>query len=83
MADIVVYTLNTCPYCHRAKALLASKKAPFREIDVTSDPAAREEVIRRTGQRTFPQVFIGADFVGGCDDLYDLERRGRLDGMLA
>lgn len=73
-----------CPFCHRAKALLASKGAEFNEIDVDMDPNARVEMMRRSnGGRTVPQIFVGDDHVGGSDDLAALERAGKLDALLA
>ncbi len=83
MKEVTIYTLRGCPYCVRAKALLGSKGSAFAEIDVSSDPAAKAEVQARTGHRTFPQVFVAGEFVGGCDDLHALDREGRLDPLLA
>lgn len=81
--DIVVYTTPICPYCVQAKQLLARKGAAFREVDVSRDPALRAEVMQRSGRRTVPQIWIGEYHVGGFDDLYALERAGRLDALLA
>jgi len=84
MKPIVVYTSQICPYCARAKALLKKKGAAFEEIDVTMDPKARDQMLARSGgKRTVPQIFIGDTHVGGCDDLYALERAGKLDPLLA
>ncbi len=81
---IDIYTTPTCGYCRAAKALLARKNAAYREIDVSRDPALREALMARApGSFTVPQIFIGATHVGGCDDLYALERAGRLDALLA
>jgi glutaredoxin 3 len=83
MPHIVIYTTGTCPYCHRAKALLSSKQAAFEEIRVDSDPQKRQEMIARAnGAATVPQIFIGDRHIGGCDDLYALGE-GRLDALLA
>lgn len=82
-ADVVLYTTPICPYCVRAKQLLARKGVAYREIDVSRDDALRAEVMARSGQRTVPQIWIGEYHVGGYDDLYALERAGRLDGLLA
>lgn len=83
MKPVLIYTLSGCPYCVRAKALLDSKEAPYREVDVSADFAERFRISAKTGQRTFPQIFIGDRFVGGCDDLHALERAGELDPLLA
>lgn len=83
MADVIVYTTRICPYCVRAKQLLDRKGVAYREIDVSDDHEARMTLVTRTGQRTVPQIFINDQPVGGCDDLYALERAGRLDALLA
>ena len=83
MADVLLYTLSTCPFCIRAKRLLDGRSVAYREVVVDADPEARREVMRRTGHPTFPQIFIGDRFVGGCDDLHALDREGALDSMLA
>lgn len=83
MSEITIYTTPYCPFCHTAKALLKRKGVVFREIDVSRDPAERQRMmIKANGRRTVPQIFIGETYVGGSDDLYDLERRGKLDGLL-
>jgi glutaredoxin 3 len=83
MKDIEIYTTPTCGYCHAAKRLLTTKGASFREISVAGDPGLRQEMMTRSGRQTVPQIFIGGQHVGGCDDLYALERSGKLDPMLA
>ncbi|MEL0027190.1 MAG: glutaredoxin 3 [Perlucidibaca sp.] len=83
MADVVVYTTQVCPYCVRAKQLLQRKGVPYREIDVSHDAEERMALVRRTGQRTVPQIFINEQPVGGCDELYALERAGQLDVLLS
>jgi len=83
MATIDIYTSPLCGYCHAAKRLLKSKGAKFNEIDVLMSPARKGEMIKRAnGGRTVPQIFINGKHVGGCDDLYDLERGGKLDPLL-
>jgi glutaredoxin 3 len=83
MKDVTIYTTNACGYCFRAKALLAKKGVKFNEIDVSYDRAMRAKMSERAGGRTtVPQIFIGSQHVGGCDDLYDLERAGKLDPLL-
>ncbi len=84
MPPVTVYTKSWCGYCTRAKDLLARKGVPFTEVEVSDDPVREAEMVERAGgRRTVPQVFIGDHHVGGCDDLYDLERRGELDALLA
>ncbi|PKP97828.1 MAG: glutaredoxin 3 [Alphaproteobacteria bacterium HGW-Alphaproteobacteria-13] len=83
MAQIEIYTKAFCPYCVRAKALLADKGADYREIDVTMDRAAFDAMVERAdGRRTVPQVFIGGRHIGGSDDLAALDARGGLDSLL-
>jgi glutaredoxin 3 len=84
MKTVRIYTTPICPYCARAKSLLTKKGAAFEEVDVFMDEAARAEMEARSGGgRTVPQIFIGDTHVGGCDELYDLEREGKLDPLLA
>jgi glutaredoxin 3 len=84
MAGIDIYTVRYCPYCQDAKELLSRKGVGYREIDVTGKRDVRKEMIQRAnGRSTYPQIFIGATHVGGCDDLYALEEAGKLDSMLA
>ena len=80
--DIVMYSSGWCPYCDRARALLARKGLTFREIKVDENPAERETMLARSGgRRTVPQVFIGERHVGGYDDLYAIEKSGELDTL--
>jgi glutaredoxin 3 len=83
MAEVVVYSTEYCPYCVRAKHLLAKKGVPFQEVDVTDDPGKRKWLMDVTRQRTVPQVFINGKPVGGFDDLARLDRAGELDRLLA
>ena len=84
MKPVTIYTTPICPYCARAKSLLKKKGADFEEVDVGMDPRAREEMLAASGgARTVPQIFIGDTHVGGCDELYELERGGKLDPLLA
>jgi glutaredoxin 3 len=83
MAEVVMYTTSWCPYCARARALLAAKGATFTEIDIDRVAGAREEMQQRSGRRTVPQVFIGARHIGGYDDTRELDERGQLDPLLA
>ena len=83
MLKVTVYTAGNCCYCHMAKDLLRRKGATFEEIDVTGRNDLRQDLcVRAGGRRTVPQIWIGAHHVGGCDDLYDLERAGKLDKLL-
>ncbi len=84
MATIDIYTIRYCPYCHDAKELLSRKGVQFHEIDASGNRDLRNEMIERSnGRSTFPQIFIGATHIGGCDDLYALNEAGRLDPLLA
>lgn len=78
-----MYATGWCPYCERARALLARKGVAFEEIDIDVASSRREEMMTRSGRRTVPQIFIGEVHVGGCDDLYALDARGGLDPLLA
>lgn len=83
MADITIFTRQLCGYCTAAKKLLSDKGAEFTEHDATFDPELRQEMIKRSeGASTFPQIFIGDIHVGGCDDLFAMERAGNLDALL-
>lgn len=84
MTMITVYTTRLCPYCRMAKELLRKKGATFNEIDVGCRTELRAEMCHKAGGRnTVPQIWIGDRHVGGCDDLYALERDGKLDPLLA
>jgi glutaredoxin 3 len=78
-----MYATEWCPYCRRAEALLSLKGATIEKIDLDAAPHRRAEMQRRSGRRTVPQIWIGATHVGGCDELHELERQGRLDPLLA
>jgi len=82
MTHVTIYTRQACGYCSAAKRLLADKGVAYEEIDATGRPEARAEMIARSGRNTFPQIFIGTSHVGGCDDLYELDRAGKLDSLL-
>jgi glutaredoxin 3 len=84
MAQIEIYTTRFCPYCHAAKRLLSRKGVEFTEIDVSSDPKGRSDMVARAnGRMTVPQIFIGSTHVGGYDDLSALDKAGKLDPLLA
>ena len=84
MAQVTIYTRDFCGYCASAKSLLTKKGVDYLEHDATYSPELRKEMIQRAnGRSTFPQIFIGETHVGGCDDLYELDRNGKLDPLLA
>ena len=84
MPQVEMYTTKYCPYCLSAKALLTRKGIPFTEIDVSGDADLREKMVQRAeGRMTVPQIFIGAQHVGGYDELYALDQAQQLDAMLA
>ncbi|KQZ33356.1 glutaredoxin [Mesorhizobium sp. Root552] len=84
MVDVTIYTRAMCGYCSAAKRLLEKKGVAYTEHDASFSPDLRREMISRAnGRTTFPQIFIGATHVGGCDDLHSLEAEGRLDTLLA
>ena len=81
--NVLMYATGTCPFCERARELLVLKQVRYQEIRVDKKPERREEMMKKSGRRTVPQIFIGDVAIGGCDDLYALESEGRLDGLLA
>ena len=84
MQPVEIYTSPLCGFCHAAKRLLSQKGVSFAEVDIARAPGRRSEMMDRAGGRhTVPQIFIGGTHVGGCDDLYALERAGKLDKILA
>jgi glutaredoxin 3 len=83
-AAIEIYTRPGCGFCSAANSLLTRKKADFVEFDAGTNPAFRQEMYDRAGAgTTFPQIFIGGTLIGGCDELYALDRQGKLDSLLA
>ena len=84
MAKVLMYATAVCPYCVNAERLLKSKGVTeIEKVRVDLDPQQREEMMRKSGRRTVPQIWIGDRHVGGCDDLYALDRAGQLDALLA
>jgi glutaredoxin 3 len=84
MRPVEIYTTLFCGYCLMAKRLLSNKNISYVEFDVSANPELRAEMVERAGgRRTVPQIFIGPTHIGGCDELYALERAGRLDPLLA
>ena len=85
MTDAIeIFTRPGCGYCTAAKSLLTRKNAAFTEFNVATDSTIRQQMWDRAGAgSTFPQIFVGSTHVGGCDELYALDREGKLDSMLA
>ena len=84
MPKVLMYSTAVCPYCIRAEQLLRRKGvAEIEKVRVDLEPARRSEMMEKTGQRTVPQIFIGDTHVGGCDELYALDRAGKLDPLLS
>lgn len=83
MPAITIYTTSYCPYCVRAKDLLKRKGAVYTEVNAEDDVVRDAMIAASGGRRTVPQIFIGETHVGGCDDLYALDKAGKLDAMLA
>ena len=81
-AVVTVYVSDWCPYCERAKGLLSQKNVVFSEINVEDEPKFRDEMMARSKRRTVPQIFIGDKHIGGCDDLFELDRSGELDRLI-
>lgn len=82
MPTITMYTTAHCPYCEQAAQLFKRKKVNYTEIRIDLDPKQRDIMMERSGRRTVPQIFIGDRHIGGCDDLYALDRAGELDPLL-
>jgi glutaredoxin 3 len=82
-ANVEVYTWRTCPFCIRAKALLARKGVEFTEYSIDGDEDARDKMAQRAnGKRSLPQIFINNVHIGGCDDIHALDAKGKLDELL-
>lgn len=82
MPVVSIYTTRFCPYCVQAKRLLGSKGVEYNEIAVDGDSALRQRMMKLSGRHTVPQIWIGQSHVGGFDDLWALDRAGKLDAML-
>ena len=83
MSKIEIYTWQYCPFCIKAKTLLNKKNIKFTEYKIDGDEAARDEMsVRANGRRSLPQIFINDEGIGGCDDLYSLEKENKLDNLL-
>ena len=83
MATVTIYSSDYCPFCVRAKQLLTAKNIAFNEIRVDGERELRQEMMEKSGRHTVPQIWIGDQHVGGCDDLFALEREQKLDTLLA
>jgi len=79
---VTMYSTRLCPYCMRARQLLDAKGVEYTDIAVDQQPELRVEMMERSGRRTVPQIWVGENHVGGFDDLWALERAGRLDALL-
>jgi len=82
MSKVTIYTTDYCPYCVRAKALLQKKQAQFEEIKIIDDAMREAMIVKSGGKRSVPQIFIGEKHIGGCDELYELDRQKKLDELL-
>ena len=83
MPKLEIYTWTFCPFCLRAKALLKKKGVEYTEYDITGDDAGRGKMAERTGgPKTVPQIFVDDEHIGGCDELYELDDKGKLDEIL-
>ena len=83
MVNIDIYTTSYCPFCIRAKKLLANKKVEFNEIDLSENPDKFEEMLLKSnGARTVPQIFVNGEHIGDCDHIHDLDQKGELDKIL-
>ena len=83
MVNVDIYTTPYCPFCIRAKKLLANKKVEFKEIDLSENPDKFEEMLSKSnGARTVPQIFVNGEHIGDCDHIHDLDQKGELDKIL-
>ena len=81
-ARVLMYATAACPFCQSAERLLVAKGVQIDKVRVDLEPERRAEMQKKSGRRTVPQIWIGERHVGGCDDLYALEREGKLDPLL-
>jgi glutaredoxin 3 len=82
MSKVLMYCTSACPFCQAAERLLVEKGVAIEKVRVDLEPARRAEMMQKSGRRTVPQIWIGERHIGGCDDLYDLERQGGLEPLL-
>ncbi len=83
MSEVTIYSSDYCPFCIRAKQLLKMKQVDFNEINVDGQSALRREMTEKSGRTSVPQIWIQEHHVGGCDELFALERSGKLDTLLS
>ncbi|MEK9872660.1 MAG: glutaredoxin 3 [Betaproteobacteria bacterium] len=83
MPNVELYSTDWCPFCRRAEKLLSDKGIGFTKIKLDDEPGRKEELVNRSGRRTVPQIFIAGLHIGGCDDLFAIERSGQLDKLLS
>ena len=83
MAKVIMYSSAYCPFCHRAQALLENKQAEYDVISVDGQPQMRAQMVEKAGRTSVPQIWVGDEHVGGCDELYALERKGQLEPLLS
>lgn len=79
---VLLYTTPWCPFCVRARQLLEQKGIGHENIDVSRDPLKKQEMMQASGRHTVPQIWINEKHIGGCDELFALERSGELDRMI-
>ena len=82
MSKVSIYTTDHCPYCVKAKSLFQRKQIQFEEIKIIDDAMREAMIIKSGGKRSVPQIFIGEKHIGGCDELYELDRQKKLDELL-
>ena len=82
MTRVLMYATAACPFCQSAERLLVGKGVQIEKIRVDLEPERRAEMTQKSGRHTVPQIWIGERHIGGCDDLYALDREGRLDALL-
>jgi glutaredoxin 3 len=82
LSKVLMYCTAACPFCQSAERLLVEKGVQIEKIRVDLHPERRGEMMQKSGRRTVPQIWIGERHIGGCDDLYDLDRQGGLDPLL-
>ncbi|MDI9819127.1 MULTISPECIES: glutaredoxin 3 [unclassified Legionella] len=82
MAEVIIYSTAYCPYCMRARDLLDKKGVTYTDIRIDAQPDKRDEMISKSGRHTVPQIFINGQHIGGCDDMYALDKQGHLDKLL-
>lgn len=82
MPDVIIYSSQYCPFCFRAKAIFQQKSVKYTELNVDTNPKLKKEMMEKSGRRTVPQIWIGEQHIGGCDDLMAIQSNGKLDKLL-